>query len=172
MRLKDIIRATKQNVDIGKEWKSGPSPKTVWPTGKGRAFKVPGTYRWRLATFDALGREFKILVIVNYGLPKYIAHLGMVDGDRMRMLAALSYEATHPGWHLHSCCGNSSVLTVPSAKIGFRACGFGRIPPPRQPHRRMNFGIKESNAMRKALDFFYVPHDEPPDTDDMFDAEI
>lgn len=135
MRPKEIIRASKSGVDVGKKWRSGNVPKADFPIAK-KSYALGNSFRWNTISFEALGAECRVLVVVNQSKQKYEAVLGVMGPDgTLRILCSYEYHASEPGWHCHATHDDVSTLSH-----GFmRGPWIKRIPGPRKVHRGHKF---------------------------------
>ena len=76
MRLKEIVRAPKDDIKIG-AWRSGKVPKADFPLAKG-PYALGSSYKWNVITFQALGAEYRVLVVFHEAKEKYEAILGVI----------------------------------------------------------------------------------------------
>jgi hypothetical protein len=140
MRLQDIIRGSKADLDTGK-WQSGRIPRTAFPMSrlKDRHYRYGPDYLWRLVRFEAAACSCRILILLNESREVLRARLGVeLDGD-MVVLSDYEYHATEPGWHCH-------VTFEDVADVGPGAARQGKR---RWPNRssRQDFAVDRSNAM-------------------------
>ena len=92
MRLREIIRAPKSEIEIGK-WRAGKVPKSDFPLFK-NAYNLGSAFKWNVITFQALGAECRVLVVFNAGKQKYEAILGVMGSRGInRIKAALGDRA-------------------------------------------------------------------------------
>jgi hypothetical protein len=113
VRVKDIIRAQKTVTAWG-AWKQEKMPHSTFPLrrGKRRAYMLNAQWRWRLVHFKALGEAFRLLIAWRPDVEEFVYYLGQdVKGDT-RVVLALSFHGTHPGWHVHTHCGHVEDLPV------------------------------------------------------------
>jgi len=118
-------------------------PKTKFPLTTARKFSIGPRYRWRIVLFSCLGLDFRLLVFYRADKERYGAYLGLCDGSNTRVLARYEYHATHPGWHLHTYCGD--IEDVPSGR--FKWPGQRRIPRAGEYHRNTKFHLDDSMAL-------------------------
>jgi hypothetical protein len=113
VRVKDIIRAPKTVTAPG-AWKQEKMPQSAFPLRKGKrpAYMLKAQWRWRLVHFKALGESFRLLIAWRPDIEEYLYYLGQdIKGDT-RVVLALSFHGTHPGWHVHTHCGHVEELPV------------------------------------------------------------
>lgn len=65
MELRDIVLADKSDIKVG-PWHSGKVPKADFPIAK-NAYRLGSLYEWCVITFEALGVEVRVLVVLNPG---------------------------------------------------------------------------------------------------------
>ncbi len=151
MRLKDVILANKDITDQGK-WQRTKMTTGAFPLSrsKGRSYRLRAAYEWRVIRFQALGKDFRLLIAFNLEKEQYFAVLGLDDGRDTRVLASYEFHGTHPGWHVTAACG--PIEDIPS---GIRVGPWQRrIPEARTKHRRITFGVTKENAVEVAGKFF------------------
>ena len=127
-------------------------PRTAFPLSRPRnRFYRLGTYRWRVVRFTALDAAFRLLIAYHSDKEQYRAVLAIEHERDMTVLAQYQFHGTHPGWHVLATC--EDVETAPSGVM--RYPGQRRLPPARQFHRRVEFGIaSDDHAVTKAAEFF------------------
>jgi hypothetical protein len=155
VRLKDIVRASKDGIKIG-QWRSGKVPKADFPLAKG-PYALGRAYKWNVITFQALGAECRVLVVFNEAKEKYEAILGVIGpSGGMCVLCSYEYHASEPGWHCHATHDDSTTLT----KSYMRGPWIKRVPAARKPHRtfkHVKFKIgDEKAAIRFAIDRYKI----------------
>jgi len=149
MRLKEVIRSTKNIVDAG-AWKNGKMPSSAFPLGKS-AINVNVHYRWRCVVFDSLGVRFRALVAYRLDLQKYTAYLGRVDGKDMTVLARYEWHASEPGWHMHVPKTCDDRVQTPGRAGG---CDL-RLPRAFAAHRQHEFDVvDDATAFRRVVERF------------------
>jgi hypothetical protein len=109
VRLRDIIRADKYDIKVGR-WSAGKVPRADFPIAK-KAYGLGNSFKWCVITFQALGAECRVLVVVNEFKQKYEAILGVMGSDRsLRVLCSYEYHETEPGWHCHATHDDASTI--------------------------------------------------------------
>jgi len=148
MRLKRLIQAEKQILDVGK-WTSGVKmPKSAFPLSKSHHFRVRSPFTWRVIKFTCDGASFRLLIFYRLDLSKYSAYLGREDGSDTALLARYEYDVHH-GWHVHADCSASKTI---SGRTGGHE---DRYPQANGYHRRRDIGIDgESKALYIGMKFF------------------
>lgn len=130
MRLKDIIRAPKENIRIG-EWHFGKVPKASFPISR-TVYRLGNTFKWCVIEFQALGSDCRVLVVFHEPKQKYEAVLGVLGTTgNLRILCSYEYHASEPGWHCHAT--HDDVDTIPNGVM--RGPWVRRVPAARKPHR-------------------------------------
>jgi len=150
--------ANKSDVDWGK-WQTGGMPPAAFPLSKrrGRSYRLGSSYRWRVITFSALGAKYRLLIAFNLIKEQYRATLAYDQDRDMSVIASYEFHGTHPGWHLHSACGDISAIPLGTMRGPWQK----RIPQPRTPHRRHVFGVSdEVIALEVAAKFFRLHKEE------------
>lgn len=155
MRLKDIVRAPKDDIKIGEQWHTGKVPRADFPLAKG-PYALGSAYRWNVIKFQALGVECRVLIVLNEAKEKYQATLGVMGPSGMVILCTYEYHASEPGWHCHATHDDSGTLT----KSFMRSPWIKRVPGPRKLHRttkHAKFKIgDEKAAIRFAIDRYKI----------------
>ena len=115
MKLSDIIRADKTNVDLGK-WQSGHIPRNAFPLSKlkSKRYKYGSEYRWRVVRFVANNLGCRILILLNEGKGIYRARLGVEMDSDLVVLCDHEFHSGEPGWHCHL-CGDDIEAIEPGA---------------------------------------------------------
>ena len=85
-RLQEIVRASKTDIQVG-AWRQGIVPKAEFPIAKG-AFGLGRSYQWCVIKFQALGLQFRVLVVLNAPKQKYQAMLGVMADGLLRVLCS------------------------------------------------------------------------------------
>jgi hypothetical protein len=152
MNLSDIARAPKTDIHLG-DWRAGHIPRTTFPLSLVRAknYKLGPEYRWRGVTFDCLRNSFRLLIVFNAGKQIYRASLGMELGQDLVVLCQYEFHASEPGWHCHVTFQDTASLPAGIARSHLR-----RWPKPNAVHSRLEFGVRESNAVGLALTRFRI----------------
>jgi hypothetical protein len=144
VRLRDIIRAPKQNIKIG-QWHFGKVPRGDFPLTRG-PYQLGNSFKWVVIEFRALSVNCRVLVVVNNGKQKYEAILGVAASNgSLRVLCSYEYHPSEPGWHCHATHDDSDTL---SHGI-MRGPWIKRIPNARRYHRvqkHLQFKIEAGNA--------------------------
>lgn len=151
MRLKEVISAQKTDIKISAEWKAGKVPKHDFPIAR-QAYRLGNSFIWRTISFAALGRNFRVLVIMNETKLKYEAMLGLMDAGMLRLLCSYEYHPNEPGWHCHATCEDSA--TVPRGIM--RGPWVRRIPRAGKYHRRHAYPEDRNVAIHRALDRYNI----------------
>ena len=127
-----------------------------FPLNKGR-FPLTKRWRWRLERFEALRRQFRLLIAYHITVPEFLAVLGEEVAGDCRVIASLEYHRSHPGWHVHSSCEHCELLPIGQS----RPPAFKRIPRSMVYHRNVDFlpanlGMTDTSADDIAMDFFHL----------------
>lgn len=151
MKLRDIIAAEKTSVKVG-SWHTGKVPRGDFPIARA-AYRLGSSFEWCVISFQALGAEARVLVILNPAKEKYDAVLGVMGATGLRVLCSYEYHAAEPGWHCHATCEDASTLPVGI----FRGPWIRRIPGGNRHHRRLDFSIDtRTSAVRFAQDAYRI----------------
>ena len=91
----------KANIELGNWNRSKRMPKSAFPLRINQAYRLPGTWTWRVLKFDV--DEFQYRVLLAYKLEKqeFIAMLGLFVKDDTTVLCRVEHHGSHPGWHVH-----------------------------------------------------------------------
>lgn len=145
MKLKDVIRADKTVLDMGK-WAAGTMPRTVFQLSKskGRSYRL-GSYRWRVIQFSALDQIFRLLIVYHAGKEQYRATLAVEIEADLAVLCSFEFHGTHPGWHFHVLC--DPIDLIPRGVV--RHPRQMRFPDVRRSHRNITCPILNDD---RALD--------------------
>jgi len=149
VNLKDVIRADKKDVDLGK-WAPGHIPRSAFPMSKlkDKRYKYGPEWKWRVVKFEALGRRCRVLIFLNENKEILRARLGVdVNGD-MVVLCDHEFHAAEPGWHCHLTL--EEVEHVPSG-----AARGGKVKWPRSPSRQ-DFGVDDASALTVVAECFNI----------------
>jgi hypothetical protein len=155
MRLQQIVRAPKTEV-MYDQWKSGRMNKVLFPLGKSgkHALSLGSGFDWCFVRFKALGCEFRLLIALQFAKQEYYAHLGRALGSDTQMLASYEFHGTHPGWHLHVGCGDTTLIPIGRYKGPWKH----RIPGATKRCRRASWEIENRfDALSRACSVFGVP---------------
>ena len=120
------------------------------------AYALGSSFRWCVITFEVLGSECRVLVVVNAPKQKYEAILGVMASNGLRILCSYEYHATEPGWHCHATHDDTSTLNFGC----MRGPWIKRVPGARKVHRQnkhMKFSIgDEGMAILFAIDRYEI----------------
>jgi hypothetical protein len=133
VNLRQIIRAPKANIAIGK-WRSGKVPRADFPMAKS-AYGLGSSFKWNVVSFEALGAECRVLVVVNQQKQKYEAVLGVMGLRGLRILCTYEYHPSEPGWHAHATHVEADTLSQGC----MRGPWIKRVPAPQKLHRNGKF---------------------------------
>ena len=136
MRLVAIIRATKVNVSHGAWSEDKLRPRDFHLSKKpGKVYPLTRRWRWRVSTFEACGRKFRLMPAYHTKVPEFTAVLAEEVGTDCRILARLEFHQTHVGWHAHLICGE-----IEKAVAGIvKPIGVRRLPRATSPHRNCKY---------------------------------
>jgi hypothetical protein len=154
LHLRQLYRAPKTNIKIG-PWHSGKVPRADFPMANS-AYNLGSAFRWCVITFNALGHECRVLVIMNGAKQKYEAVFGVMGVRELRILCTYEYHASEPGWHTHATHDDADKLTH-----GYmRGPWIKRLPGPRGRYRESKFSRfqigDETTALRFAIDRYKI----------------
>ena len=146
MNVVDVIRAPKSNVDIG-TWRTGHVPRAAFPLSKAKskAYKFGPEYSWRIVSFECLGVQFRVFILLNENKQIYRATLASETNNDMTVLCQHEWHVSEPGWHCH-------VSFLPAAHI-LPGIVRGHLRPwPRPSSRNVNdsFEVTKQNSLYHA----------------------
>lgn len=155
MRVADIIRAKKSDLDFGGKWREDTIPASQWPVSRhGRA--LGRGWKWRFAKFKALDQKFKVLIALSEEKEYYRAVLGWFADDGFRVLCHHELHSSHFGWHCHFYDGDVSEIEPKKTRdretvklwptFSNDKCG-------------VDFTINEKSAMTKAAERYRLYED-------------
>lgn len=157
MNLRALIGAPKHSVKAG-EWKRGEIPRPQWPSrrAKSKAYKYGPLYSWRVVSFQALGVECRIRILLNLDKQIFRATFGVTEAGETTVLCDYEFHASEPGWHCHARCGDAAQIDSGTNRFGSK-----RLPGAGDKHRRMEFkfgkaDLNEVTAFNCAVTFFKV----------------
>ncbi len=155
MRLKAAIAAQKKVLDWGKWRDGGKVPRSAFFLVKSNQFTFGKAYRWRVLKMEALGESFRLLIAYNPKKEQYYAYLGMESDSDMKLLLSYEFHGSHPGWHVHSACGDLQQVPVGRIKGPWNK----RVPKPRL-ERRVEYKIDgDEKALYVACEAFRIRTD-------------
>ena len=153
MTLKEFLSAQKTITSAKLDWKDKKMSKTnsPFPLSKSRGLRLGTGWTWTVITLTANGLSFRLLVSFHTGKENYQAALGYVAGtDDTYVIGCLEYHGTHAGWHVHGCCEPPQKQNVGR----MRYPDLKRLPNGKKKHRRIDFGVSQSNGLGPAVKFF------------------
>lgn len=151
MRIKDVIRAPKTDIAI-RPWSTERMPRSAFPLGKsGKGLRLGAGFEWCTVLFSALGKQFRVVVAVDFNKVDYYAHLGQIVGTDTKMLVSYEYHASHGGWHIHAGCGDMDLIPVGRYKGSWKR----NIPKDWTTCRQLNWDVstKDKALERACLQF-------------------
>lgn len=168
MIFKQFLRGEKTVTDAGK-WGMRKFPKTggPFPLSKTKSVRLGDQWETRVVKLELDGHQYVMLIGVQHAKQEMLAYLGARIGDNSLVLARLEYHATHPGVHIHSCCGTHEPGWM--SRTGHP--GLKRIPAKaRQKHNTMLPLITTDVALRLVAEKFRIsglltPEDDDPQAD-------
>jgi hypothetical protein len=162
VRGQDIRTADKNVVDWG-SWASGGMQTTAFPLSKRqrRSYRLGSAYRWRVVRFEANTgagvTTCRLLIAYNPAKEQFRATLAAENDRDMSVIASYEFHGTHPGWHMHAACGDIEKIQAGSMRGPWQR----RIPPPRQLHRRTEFGVSSDDAALEVAARVFRLHKKP-----------
>lgn len=85
-----------RNVDDGQE-----DAQDHVPLRGNQAYRLAGTWTWRLITFVAASENYRVLLAYKADKQEFMAMLGHLVGREMTVLCRIEHHGSHPGWHVH-----------------------------------------------------------------------
>ena len=142
-KLDDFIRAEKTEVKIS-EWREGRINPSSFPlSGAKRAhYRYGPAYCWRLVTFQCLGTECRVLIIINESKGIFRSIFAVSVDNDLAVLCTHEYHADHPGWHCHV-----ERKALADVRPGIFRTGQRRWPAVRARHSQVDFGINKASAI-------------------------
>jgi hypothetical protein len=95
VHLRQIVCAPKTNIKVG-AWRAGKVPRADFPMAKS-AYGLGNSFKWCVISFEALGAECRVLVVMNEPKQKYEAVLGVMASNSLRILCTYEYHPSEPG---------------------------------------------------------------------------
>ena len=151
MRLIEVIRAGKANIQIG-NWGNGHIPPRHFALrAKPSSFNLGPRWDWLVIRFEALNHSFRVLVLLNSAKQIYRAVLAVEVDGVAKVLCLHEFHASEPGWHCHF------VGDADDAPEGWRRRGMHRRP--RGAKLDDDFGVTKADAAHCAIRVFGIePH--------------
>lgn len=148
MRVGEIIRAKKSDIQIG-AWSSGHIPPSKFSLrAKPSSFKLGPSWAWAVVRFSALNQQFRVLCLLNEGKDIFRAILAIDVGGELKQICVHEFHASEPGWHCHVAL---NAQDVPN--------GWSRKGMRRHPHGARildTFGQTQLNAVRTAARVYRI----------------
>jgi hypothetical protein len=127
-------------------------PRTAFPLLRGYGYQLGTKWNWRVDELDAGGQHCRLLTAFDTTKQGFMAMLTVQRGQDFIIVATYEYHADHPGWHVHSSCGDAASIPVSTS----RPYGAVRIPAVRARHRRLEYDVTESTALAISYRAFSV----------------
>ena len=104
MRLKEVIRAPKRDVQFTGPWSQGHIPRSQFPLlgAPRRGYKFGPTYEWRIVSFKVDDLECRVLVLLNEARQLYRASLAVKRGNEFMLVCDHEYHTAAEPWHCHA----------------------------------------------------------------------
>lgn len=96
-----VRSADKGEISTGKWTKGKKMPKTAFPLRGSQAYRLSGTWTWRLISFVAGKEDYRILLAHKDEKQEFMAMLGKLLDREMTVLCRVEHHGSHPGWHVH-----------------------------------------------------------------------
>lgn len=150
MKLGEIIRASKSNIEIG-GWSSGRIPPSAFPIK--RKFPSGRDWDWRVITFEALGRCFRLLIRLNLDKAQYSAILSLEGNSALQVICHHEFHLSHRSWHCHFIAGDVTKTHPNVLRDRERMRVFDQSP---SLDGKMQFDMNRAEAFSKALRRFRI----------------
>lgn len=153
LKLGDFIRALKSNVRLS-DWSCGKISTKQFPAFK-RKFPAGSDWDWRVATFDALGRSFRLLIRLNAGKAYYSSILALEDGPVIQIICRHEFHFSHRNWHCHFIPGDVASTMPGVLRDRDRMRIFDARP---SQQGRVEFNVSQDKSVTVAFDRFRIQH--------------
>jgi hypothetical protein len=151
MELGHIIRAEKTNVVVG-EWKSGKIPPSAFRIR--RKFPTGTEWEWRVITFSAVGRDFRLLIRLNIEKSTYSSILSLESPSEIQIICHHEIHIPHRNWHCHF-VPNDVTKTHPNVlRDKERMRVFEQAP---SQASDLEFNVTRQNALGITFERFRIP---------------
>lgn len=150
MKLGDIIRATKANVEIG-GWNNGKIPASAFKIR--RKFPSGSDWDWRIITFEALSRNFRVLLRLNLDKSYYSAILSLENGSVIQIICHHEIHISHRNWHCHFVPGDVTTTFPNVLRDKDRIRLFEQAP---SQANEVNFDMNRAKALTHALNRYRI----------------
>lgn len=157
MRIGDIIRAHKANVEIS-GWNTGKIPPTAFKIK--RKFPTGADWDWRVITFLALDRNFRLLLRLNIDKAYYSAILSLETGSVIQVICHHELHLSHRNWHCHFVPGDVTKTHPHVLRDKERVRLFEAQP---SQANDIQFDLNRTQALSHALKRFRI---KPPSAND------
>lgn len=102
MRVREVIRAGKSNIELG-QWSIGSMPPSHFRIFKQmKTIKQGQDYSWRIVKFSIDDTWFRVLILLNQAKQIYRATLAVEVGEEVRIICVREFHVREPGWHCHA----------------------------------------------------------------------
>lgn len=150
MRVRDVIKAAKSEVETS-DWYVGAIPPSEFKFNASQSsLKQPLSWSWRSIRFTAMGARFCVLLRLAEGKRKFYASLATRDEKGLcRIVCSREFhEGDEPGWHCHA------VLRCSQGKATWSHHGMRRVP--RGVHDADSSGVAldRRSVTRAAVEFY------------------
>ena len=150
MKLGDIIRADKSEVEIG-GWNSGKIPSSAFKVK--RRFPSGSDWEWRVITFKALNRDFRVLLRLNLDKAYYSAILSLESGSVIQVICHHEFHISHRNWHCHFVAGDVTS-TFPNVLRDRDRVRIFEAAPSEANH--VQFAMNHAKALAHALERYRI----------------
>lgn len=96
------VRSSEKQIMNAGRWASGKKmPRDSFPLRPSQAYRLPGTWTWRVISFSVRGDEYRVLLAYKADKQEFRAMLGRLTDREMTVLCRVEHHGSHPGWHVH-----------------------------------------------------------------------
>jgi hypothetical protein len=151
MMLREFLTLPKTITTLS-GWSDKKMPKTNsrFPLSKNKGLRLGAGWIWTVIGLTAGDQTCRLLIALHSGKENYQAILGYESEADTQVIGCLEYHGTYAGWHVHGCCSPAEKATV--GRLRYPA--MTRLPDGKSRHRRTEFGVTETDALRPAIQFF------------------
>lgn len=105
LKLGEILRAPKASIKIG-GWRTGKVPASAFPLKKAGKLPQSPAWQWRIVEFEAMKRQFVLLIRLNVEVEYYSSILAMRNDQLIQVICHHEFHSSHRSWHCHFVAGN------------------------------------------------------------------
>lgn len=125
---------------------------------KGGSYPLSRRWRWQTTRFRINQKQFLLLASYHSLIPEFVSVLAEEIDKNCRVLARWEFHQSHPGWHVHTVCGDIDNVSTGIVK----PIGVERVPHSASHHRHKNllnegYVMEDKVATAIALDLCGLP---------------